>query len=407
MEYAVFEGNLTRRWQRSKEIFKEIRSEDEGEKTFWQSMRETLRDFTKAAIEVCLDEELTEQVQAKFYERAEGRRAYRNGHYERDLDTENRPVRGIRVPRLRRGRFKTQVFERYQRRQAEVNQAVLKAFVCGVSTRRVEETLEPLLGIKISAGGVSRVTKVLDQAVRRYHGRRILDQYQYLFLDGITVKIRAALKVKTKLVLVAYGITVFGERELIDFCLTQSESEAKWEMFLYQLRRRGLEGKELRLVTTDGCKGLHKALDTIYPEVPRQRCWAHKLRNVANKVPRKLQAECTKGARKIYLASNRRQAVRAFRQWDKQWRKIAPKAVECLARDMDELLPFLEVPEKHRKMVRTTNAIERSFREVRRRVRPMSSFPTPDSCERIVYSVFAHLNNKWKDHPLALFTQFR
>jgi len=405
MESVIVEGNVARRFQRSKEIFRQVTGAEAG-KTFCQHLKELLRGYAKCLIEVALDLELTEQVGAGRHERTEGRLDSRNGHYCRNLDTEYGPIERIRVPRPRTGGLKQEVFGRYERRQAEVNAGITKAFVCGVSTRRVEEALRPLVGVPVSAGTVSRVTKRLDREVEAYHKRPLVDRYRYLFLDGITVKIRAALKVVKKLVLVAYGVTLSGQRELIDFRVVPSESQAQWEGFLNNLQRRGLEGKYLKLITTDGCKGLHGALDMVFPFTPRQLCWAHKLRNVADKLPRKLQVECMKGARKIYLAGNKRQAVRRFREWEARWRRAAPEAVACLEADMDVLLNFLDVPEADRKMVRTTNFVERLFREVRRRTRPMSSFPTVDSCERVIYSVFAHSNEKWEDHTLEEFTQF-
>ena len=129
--------------------------------------------------------------------------------------------------------------------------------------------------------------------------------------------------------LCAYGIRADGRRELLDFRLAIAESEAQWEAFLTNLAQRGLEGRSLRLVVTDGCLGSRRALEVVYPYVPRQRCWAHKLRNVAAKVPRKAQAECLKGAKRIYLAATRREAIRSYWAWAQQWRQAAPKAVAC------------------------------------------------------------------------------
>ena len=194
-----------------------------------------------------------------------------------------------------------------------------------------------------------------------------------------------------------------GQRRLLAFRLAQAESEAAWEAFLSQLRERGLGGQHLRLISTDGCPGLHAALETVYPYVPRQRCWVHKLRNGAALRTRSQQADCLAEAKAIYLAPTRRQAVQAYWAWAQRWRGEAPKAVACLERDLDELLNFLACPEAHRRKVRTTNAIERAFREVRRRTRPMSCFTNDASCERIIYAVVSHLNKSWEGHMLLEF----
>ena len=250
-----------------------------------------------------------------------------------------------------------------------------------------------------------RVARSLDREVQRFHRVALADNVCYLLLDAVSMRIRSATEVRRRLVLCAYAITAMGERRLLDFRLAKSESQVAWEAFLNQLRERGLVGRHLQLVTTDGCPGLHAALDVVYPYVTRQRCWVHKLRNVAGKLRRGQQADCLAGARAIYGAPTRREAVRRYWAWARRWRMEAPKAVACLEQDLDDLLAFLACPQAHRKAVRTTNAIERAFREVRRRTRPMTCFTNDASCERIIYAVVSHLNRNWEGRLLQQFTQ--
>jgi len=230
------------------------------------------------------------------------------------------------------------------------------------------------------------------------------DNYCYLILDGITLRVKGAAGVKKRSVLCAYGITLVGKREMISFRQADAESEAQWEAFLRDLYDRGLHGKQLRLVVTDGGAGLHSALETVYPYVSRQRCWVHKLRNVATKLPKREKDSCLKGAKLIYQAGNIREAIVRFREWSREWRSNQPKAVKCIEEDLDELLNFLACPKAHQRKVRTTNAIERAFREVRRRTRPMSCFQNSDSVDRIIYGVICHLNASWEVKPLEEFT---
>jgi len=206
-------------------------------------------------------------------------------------------------------------------------------------------------------------------------------------------------------VLVAYGITVSGKREIIDFMVTSAESEVKWEGFLSRLYERGLKGEILSLIVTDGNKGLHNAIDRVYPQVRRQRCWAHKLRNVSNRLPKAQRDACIREARPIYDAHNRKEAVARYRQWAAKWKRTAPEAVQCLRDDLEELLQVYTCPKEIRIKLRTTNVIERVFREIRRRTRPMSCFNNTDSIERIVYAVLNHQNDKWRVRPLKEFTQ--
>lgn len=378
----------------------------ENEEDFWADTEMHLKNLLKQLIESTMEEELEYHTQAEWHQRTEKRIDYRNGYRYRDYLTKSGLIKEIKVPRLRNGEFKTKVFKNYQVRQEAVDKAIRDVFICGVSTRRVGESLSALLDAPISATTVSNVSKCLNKHVEEYHNRRIESEYQYVILDAVYLSIRGVVKAKKKAVLVAYGITVFGERKLIDFRVVDRESEAKWERFLTKLWERGLKGRYLKLITTDGHKGLKRALETVFPEIPRQACWAHKLRNVANYLPKKHREQCISEARKIYLARNKVEAVRIYKAWANKWTKIKPEAVRCIERELDELLAFMDCPEKHRIKIRTTNVIERAFREVRRRVRTMNCFRNQESCERIIYCIFNHLNNHWKQRLLRDFNQF-
>lgn len=382
------------------DLWREVKDEE----AIWGDIDAGMLRMAKVLMEASLEEELVVLLGAARYRRTEQRRGYRNGFYERDLATQIGIVRAIRVPRPRGMAFEPKTLERYRRRRKQVDRAVREMFLAGVSTRRVGEVLERLMGEAISAQTVSRIAGTLDREVEGFHRRWLGDNYLYLILDGIYLKERTGVGARRRLVLCAYGVGPQGQRQLLDFRLATAESEAQWEAFLTSLARRGLTGHNLRLVVTDGCPGLHRALETVYPYAARQRCWAHKLRNVTVKVPQKLREECLAGARHIYLAVTRRQAVRAYWAWAHQWREAASKAVACLEQDMPELLAFLGCPKEHHVKVRTTNAIERAFREVRRRTRPMSCLNNPASCERIIYGVVRHLNQSWEDKPLRQFT---
>lgn len=407
MKYLVFDANVSERWRGVKNFINACNKDD-----FWKNIKMHIRSLLKDTMEICMSEELAGHIGTKRYQRVDNPVDYRNGYYRRDLDTEFGPINNLKVPRARSGLFKTSVFEFYQRRQPQVNEAICNAFLYGISTRDVSGSLKPLLETSFSASCVSNITKSLNAAVKAFHEKPLLDEYQFLFLDGITLSVKTSLKAVKKLILVAYGITVFGKKELISFRIADSESEAAWGAFLNDLYARGVKGDNLKLIITDGSKGLIAALDTVYAYTKRQHCWVHKLRNVSKYLKKCDQREVLSQAKKIYQADTKRQAVMLFKAWQDRWQEKYPKAVNCLEKDLDALLAFLEIslPEKYkasiRKKIRTTNPIERSFREVRRRTRPMSCFTNQDSVCRIIYAIFNRLNTKWQDRPLREFTQF-
>jgi putative transposase len=385
-----------------RDLWREVKDEED----WWGELKGEVVRLVKRLLESAMEEEMVEQLRVSWYGRSRFRRGYRNGYRFRGLLTELGLVEHLKVPRDREGQYQPNVIERYQRRQERVNELLKDCFLGGLSTRQVGAVLAPVLGEAPSPQTVSNVLRELDQEVCRFHSRHIEDKYCYLILDGIVLKVKGVKGVMKRFVLCAYGITPDGEREMISFRQATAESEGQWEAFLRDLYNRGLEGKRLKLVVTDGCAGLHKALESVYPYVPRQRCWVHKLRNLASRLPRKIEDECLKGAKRVYQAENKREAARFFREWAWQWRSTQPRAVACLEEDLDELLNFMDTPKAHWRKVRTTNAIERTFREVRRRTRPMSCFQNLPSVDRIIFGVINRLNIAWKAKPIPEFTHY-
>jgi putative transposase len=323
-----------------------------------------------------------------------GRSDRRNGSYLRHLLTELGDV-VISIPRTRTYN-PHEVIAAYARRSKEVDRLILSSFLLGLSTRKVGEALLAILGEKISPATVSRVARGLDHAVSAFHQRRLTDRYRALLFDGIVLTRKTGGGSLKRPVLVAFGIRHDGKKEIIDFRLALSESAAEWEAFLIHLTFRGLTGEGCEVISVDGGKGLINAVRSVYPLIPLQRCWAHKMRNILDKV-RKADHEAAKeGLRAIYGAMNLRAARSAAGRWVRRWETIYPAAVKCLRDDLEELLTcFTFIDPAFRKKIRTTNAIERVFREVRRRTRPMGVFENRTSMERILYAVFLYENIRY------------
>lgn len=373
---------------------------------FWKSTKVHMKQLLKDFMETTMQDEVIVYTGREWNQKLTDRIDYRNGYRYRSLLTTQGWLE-LKVPRLRNGQFKTKVFSSYQRRMAAVDQALKDIFLAGVSTRRVAEALSCLLDASISATTISNVTKTLDIKVKEYQNRKLLDEYQYLLLDGINLKVKEGLKYYKKAVLVVYGITFLGIKELVTFRQVSRECKTTWLAILNDIYQRGLIGDNLRLITVDGHKGLRLAIEEVYPFVLIQRCWAHKVRNVTSYLRKSLQKGCSKEIAKIYNASSKQAAINEFKAWKRKWQRISETAVNCLEKDMVDLLRFFDYPQEHHKKIRTTNPIERSFREVRRRVRTMNCFSNADSCNRIMFAIFNHLNNHWKEQPLKDFNQLR
>jgi putative transposase len=365
----------------------------------WRFIANTLKQGLKRLLESLLEEEVTSKVKAKSYERNPQRRGYRGGHYFRDLVTRYGLMENLKVPRIAEGPAEFELFNKYERRRPEVDAAIGRLFLQGVSTRRLKGIARELFGQEVSATTVSKSAGYLDKELQYYQTRPLNDDFPFLFLDGITQKVRE-ISVEKKVMLCALGMREDGSKEMLSFQLADHEDTDSWRAFLVDLKSRGLNGKSLRLITTDGNPSLLKALKDIYPFLKVQRCIVHKLRNVAGKLRRVHLKSCMAEAKDVFNAPSRREAIKRFKAWKDKWQAEEERAVKCMEKDLYHCLHYYSFPVVLWKKIRTTNILERDFREVRRRTRPMGFFPHEESCQRIFYGVTNGIDQN-EQHPVA------
>lgn len=383
--------------RQARRVIKGLMNHHPGE---WTSLEEASREGVRLAIQQMMQHKTASYLEKQL---AAGVQDRRNGYYRRHLLTGIGDVE-LAVPRTRQWSAAA-VLDAYARRTRDVDQCIMAGFVLGLSTRKVAEALLPIFHERVSASTVSRVAKVLDGAVAAYHRRPLCNRYRVLLFDGVVLSRKTGKGVHRRPVLVVVGILPDGRKEVIDFLLARDESQAAWEGLLNDLYQRGLTGEGVELVAIDGCPGLARALTLVYPRIPIQRCWAHKVRNVLDRFRRGDREQAKRGLQRIYSAANRSSALAATRRFADRWHNSYPEAVRCLTRDIEELLAFFAFSDpKWRKATRTTNAIERRFREVRRRTRPMGVFSDRTSMERILFAVFEYENRKRRLPSLFLVT---
>lgn len=393
-------AKLQRNSEQVQHFFEEIKDQ------FWGDANQLARNAFKRILDDWSERERDQFVGLGRYERYERdeRPDYRNGYYERDWVTVFGTVR-LRIARTRGKAFLPEGLRRFQRRADEVALLIREAFLRGVSTRQVGRVVALVTDEEVSSQTVSRLTRELDELVSEFHQARLEDDYRYLYLDGVSLRMRGPDKRKRVHMLVCYGVKVDGSRRLLAFMRSRGESEADWRGLLEDMYRRGLEGKNLALIVTDGCAGLAAAIQTVYPRAKHQRCWVHKMRNILQRVKKCDYQQVKSDAQAIYRADGMREAQMLFREFRIRWFKAYPAMVKQLQKDLPELLSFMNFPKQQWKQLRTTNVIERCFVEVRRRTRPMVCFVNVGSVDRIIYSIFNSFNLKWENRSLRTFTQ--
>jgi transposase-like protein len=361
---------------------------------YWGEGWEYVREASRGALRHVLNELMQERIHSHLEEVArKGACDRRNGSFRRQLLTAIGEIE-LQIPRTRT-MSAVGVVKAFARREPDVDRVILLGFILGLSTRKVSEALLPFLGVSVSPSTVSRIARALDEEVEAFHKRPLRDRYKALILDGVVMSTRTGAGADRRPVLVALGILPDGKKEIIDFFLGPAESEAAWVEFLTSLQERGLHGKHLEIVVADGGGGLRAALPIVYPGMRIQRCWAHKTRNVLDKVKKADWERVKKGLHRISHAQNLVAARSTARRFANRWEDKYPKAVKCLRSDLEELLLFFRFKDPvWRQATRTTNAIERRFVEVRRRTRPMGVLADRTSVSRILYAVFARENIK-------------
>jgi len=263
-------------------------------KTLLGNDRDALKKLVKEALEQILESEMTAALGAAPGERSDERLGYRAGHYSRGFITRIGKLE-LRVPRDRDGRFSTELFARYQRSEKALVAALAQMYVQGVSTRKVKAITEELCGHSFSAATISEINKGLDTALTRFAQRRLEEPYAYLILDARYEKVRLEGVIRSQAVLIAIGISWEGRREVLAVQLANRESGSSWKDFLIGLRERGLSGVEF--VVSDDHYGIKQALRQVLPEVARQRCYVHFLRNALDHLPRTRELRvCVDGA---------------------------------------------------------------------------------------------------------------
>lgn len=360
-----------------------------------QAMLETtldrmVRKSVEETLNAMLDAEADEITGAARYERSGERKAYRAGHYERDLTVKAGKM-SLKVPKLKGAVFESAVIERYRRREESVEEALIDMYLAGVSTRQVDDVSQLLWGDRMPSQTLSDKLKKVYADIDEWRGRPLEQNYPYLFMDGVWHKRCWGGSVENVSILVAVGVGMDGRREVLSVAEGMKEDSESWREFIKGMLARGLKG--VRLVTGDRCAGLVAAVNELLPGARYQRCMVHFERNILAKVNPKNRDWAADALKAIFSMESRDKALEKAESVakDMEARKLR-EAAKCLREGIGETTTYLldDYPREHRRRIRTNNMIERLNREIRRRTRVVGSFPDGRSalmliCARVRY----------------------
>jgi len=379
--------NVAMNWKYVKRNFQDMGILSEYVDSFEIRAKGAIRDFVQKEIY----EEFEEQIGAGWYKRVNSRQDSRKGEYERSLTTTFGRSE-IKIPRTR-GKIKVRyrLFDKYQRRRKKFDEMIVMSMILGLSTRKQRKFFEAFIGDAVSHGTASRLMGILDKSLSKYRTRPIGDDYKYLFIDGIWISVKEGVKTKKRPVIVVLGIKMDNTKEVLSFKLVSGESEAAVIPILNDLYRRGLKGKKLKIVASDGAKGIKNAIEMVYPYAKWQLCSTHKLRDLCSNIEHKKRnrKKMMQEASNIYKSDTKREAVIKFNRFYNKWKDIENRAVRLFAKDFEKTLTFYNYAED-RRFISTTNHLERDLEEIRRRIKIQGYFKNERSVDYWVFGILKY-----------------
>ena len=353
-----------------------------------------VRQGVKVVLEEVLQEEMTQHLEAGYRELTPTRRGERNGYYQRNLVTPAGKIERLEVPRDREGEFVTEVFERYKRMTGDVEEAILEMYLSGISVRKIAGVTDALSKVRIGKDAVSRIASRLEEQQKEWRERSLEEKsYPYLYLDATYLKVRWGARVTSMALLACVGVDKEGFREVLAVEVAGSEKGEAYASLLRGLIDRGLCG--VRLVVSDDHEGIKAAVWGELSGVDWQRCIVHFERNVLSHVPASSMTEIAEDLKAIFKVRREKTAHILVEEFVELYGGRFPKAVWIFEAGISDALTYLSYPGGHHARLRTTNMLERLFKEVKRRTRVVGVFPNETSATTLATEIALRNSEQW------------
>lgn len=342
-----------------------------------------------------LEQEVTDFLGREHYQRAKEHKGWRNGYEPARVRTAEGAI-ALQVPQVREAPlpYRSRLIEFLRGNTDVLEKLVAEMYARGLSTRDIEDALTDSTGTcLISRSAVSEVTESLNEEFKAFKARDLSGlNILYLFVDGLYEALRKEER-GSEAILVCWAILEDGRKVLVDLTLGNKESHTAWLSFFREMTARGL--KVPLTITSDGAPGAIRAIEETWPNSLRCRCWFHKMQNLSAKLPESRRAEVIAHIRQIRDAATYEASEEAAAYVIAKYKDEFPSAMACLSDDLKASLNHLKVPVRHRISVRTTNLIERSFLEEKRRTKIIPHFFGEKAALKLVFATLTRAGRRW------------
>jgi putative transposase len=353
---------------------------------------DALRSMLSVVYDAAIQAQFDDHIGAQPHERSDERRDQRNGTRSRGLNTRAGSL-DLEIPRARNSNFRPTVIEHFKRSERALISVIQEAFVGGISTRKMEDVLAAMGVGRLGKSQISELCGELDERAQEFRQRPLTEKYPYLWLDALYEKVRIDDHVVSNAVVIAYGVTAGGYRDVIAVDVVDTESKESWTQLLRSLRKRGLGGT--KLVISDAHEGLKGAIGTVMHGAAWQRCKVHFFRNILAHVPQSRKLEMAAALKAIFAQVSPEAARRVLAEVRQRFTGSLNKALAILDAGIDDALTFLQFPLEHHRKIASNNPIEHLNKEIRRRTRSIGIFPSPESALRLITMILVEQTEDW------------
>lgn len=352
-----------------------------------------LKELTKRLLERAMSAEMTAHVGYEKHDTTgDNTGNSRNG-------TSAKTIKGsfgtmpIEVPRDRNGTFEPQIIEKHQTRFTGFDDNIISLYARGLSTREIQQNLEEIYHVEVSAGLISNVTSEVIEEVKTWQNRQLDEIYPIVYMDAIQFKVRDSGHVKNKAVYLAIGMTMDGLKEVLGLWIAQTEGAKFWLQVVTELKNRGV--KDILIASVDGLKGFPEAIESVFPQTVVQLCIVHLVRHSLNYVNWKERKEVARDLKTIYTSATDVEAEQRLAEFSMKWDAKYPMIGKSWQSNWTRVIPFFAHPPEIRKVIYTTNAIESLNMSLRKVTKARGSFPNDDAVFKLLYLALRNIAKKW------------
>lgn len=378
------------RESKGKELLKILQENYEIETA--QDLSSAIKDLFKDSLQEMMNAEFDSSMGYSKYDKKTDKTNYRNGSTKKTLKSEFGQFE-FETPRDRNGEFEPKIVPKNRRDVSGIEDKIISLYGRGLSTREINEQIQDLYGIEVSATMVSNITDQILPKIKEWQERPLDSVYPIVFIDAVHFSVRQEHTVVKKAAYIVLGVTENGEKDILGIWIGENESAKFWLGVLNDLKGRGI--KDILIMCSDGLTGIKEAIQAAFPKTIQQRCIVHMIRNSVRFVYYKDLKPFCNDLKTIYTAKNEKLGYEQLQKVKEKWKDKYPTSLRNWEDNWDAICPFFSYSEPLRKIMYTTNTIESLNRSFRKYTKTKSVFPSDESLMKCLYLATQNITKKW------------